>query len=86
MINNVDNGVMKAASFIPFTSPMAMFTRIALGHVEPYEIVISVAVLLISTVLIGYLAAAIYKIGVLMYGKPPKPKELMRALRGNRSK
>lgn len=86
MINNVDNGVMKAASFIPFTSPMAMFTRIALGHVEPYEIVISVAILLVSTVLIGYLAAAIYKIGVLMYGKPPKPKELIHALRGNRSK
>lgn len=86
MMNNVDNGVMKVASFIPFTSPMAMFTRIALGHVEPYEIVISVAVLLVSTILIGYLAAAIYKIGVLMYGKPPKPQELVRALRGNRSK
>lgn len=86
MMNNVDNGVMKAASFIPFTSPMAMFTRIALGHVEPYEIVISVVILLVSTVLIGYLAAAIYKIGVLMYGKPPKPQELVRALRGNRAK
>lgn len=86
MINNVDNGVMKAASFIPFTSPMAMFTRIALGSVQGYEIVISVVILLISTVLIGYLAAAIYKIGVLMYGKPPKPQELLRALRGNRAK
>lgn len=86
MMNDVDNGVMKAASFIPFTSPMAMFTRIALGHVESYEIVISVIVLIVSTVFIGYLAAAIYKIGVLMYGKPPKPQELVRALRGNREK
>lgn len=84
MINNVDSPLMKAASFIPFTSPMAMFTRIAMGNVSNTEIIISVAVLVVTTVLIGYLAAAIYKIGVLMYGKPPKMNELVRALKTNK--
>ncbi len=85
MMGNVDSTLMKVASFVPFTAPMAMFTRIAMGHVEPLEIGISVAILLLSTVGVGYLAAAIYKIGVLMYGKPPHFNELVRALRSNRA-
>lgn len=86
MMGNVDSTLMKVVSFIPFTSPMAMFTRIAMGSVSPVEIAISVIILIVTTVGIGYLAAAIYKIGVLMYGKPPKLNELFRALKNNRSK
>lgn len=86
MMGNVDSALMKAASFIPFTSPMAMFTRIAMGSVSPVEIVISVGILILTTVGIGYLAAAIYKIGVLMYGKPPKLNELFRALKNNKKR
>lgn len=86
MLGNVDSTLMKVASYIPFTSPLVMFTRIAMGHVEPVEIVISVAILLVSTVGVGYLAAAIYRIGVLMYGKPPKFNELLRALHNAKAK
>ncbi len=86
MVGNVDSTLMKVASYIPFTSPLAMFTRIAMGHVETVEIVISVAILLLSTVGVGFLAAAIYRIGVLMYGKPPKFNELLRALRNAKAK
>ncbi len=86
MLGSVDGLLMKIASFIPFSSPMAMFTRIAMGSVTNAEIVISVALLAASTVLIGYLAAAVYKVGVLMYGKPPKLNELVRALKTNKLK
>lgn len=86
MLSNVDSPLMKVASFFPLTSPMAMFTRIAMGNVPWYQILISVAILIASTVLIGYLAAAIYRIGVLMYGKPPKFNELSRALKNNKLK
>ncbi len=86
MLGNVDGPLMKIASFIPFSSPMAMFTRIAMGSVTNTEIIISVVILVVSTVLIGYLAAAIYKVGVLMYGKPPKLNELVRALKTNKIK
>ena len=74
----LDNGLMKAASFIPFTSPMAMFTRICMSTVPPFEIVLSVAILIASVILVGVLAARIYRIGVLMYGKPPKIGELLK--------
>ena len=75
---SLDGGVMKAASFIPFTSPMAMFTRICMSTVPPLEIALSVAILIASVVLVGILAARIYRIGVLMYGKPPKIGELLK--------
>lgn len=69
---NVDSALMKAASFVPFTSPMAMFTRIAMGEVAAVEIIISVMILIVSVAGIGILSAKIYKVGVLLYGKPPK--------------
>lgn len=86
MMSSADGVFVKVASFIPFSSPMAMFTRIAMGSVTSAEIAISVAILVVTTVLIGYLAAAIYKIGVLMYGKPPKLNELFRALENSKVK
>lgn len=78
----VDSPLMTACSFIPFTSPMAMFTRIAMSNVPSVEIIVSVVIAVVATVGIGILSAAIYRIGVLMYGKPPKPGELVRTLRG----
>lgn len=78
---NVDNILLKVLSFVPFSSPMAMFTRIAMNTAGTVEIIISVAVLVLSDILIGYLAVAIYRIGILMYGKPPKFNELIRALK-----
>lgn len=84
MLGNVDSPLMKIASFIPVTSPMAMFTRIAMGNVKPLEIAISIIILIATTVIMGYFGAAIYKIGVLMYGKPPKLNEVVRAVKNNK--
>ncbi|MBE6543281.1 MAG: ABC transporter permease [Ruminococcaceae bacterium] len=70
--NNVDSTLMKASSFIPFTSPMAMFARIAMSTVPTHEIVISIALLALSVVGVGYVSAKIYRTGVLLYGTPPK--------------
>ena len=85
MLGDVDSVLMRVASFVPFTSPMAMFTRICMGSVAPWEIVLSVALLVGSTIGIGYLAAAIYRVGVLMYGKPPKFMALVRAVQSDRA-
>lgn len=78
---NIDSVLMKVCSFVPFTSPMAMFTRIAMSTVPMHEIVISIVLLASSVVGIGYLAAKIYRIGVLLYGTPPKPSAIIKALR-----
>ena len=69
---NVNSVLMKICSYIPFTSPMAMFTRICMSTVARYEIFISIIILLGATVGIGVLSAKIYRVGVLLYGTPPK--------------
>lgn len=69
---SMDNAAMRICSYIPFTSPMAMFTRICMSTVAWYEIAASIAILVGSTVGIGILSAKIYRVGVLLYGTPPK--------------
>jgi len=77
---NVDTTIMKVCSYIPFTSPMSMFTRIAMSTVPWYEIAISIAILVGSTVGVGVLAAKIYRVGVLLYGTPPKIGAIIKAV------
>lgn len=78
---SVDNLVMVICSFVPFTSPMAMFTRIAMSTVPVYEILISIALLIASVLGIGVLSAKIYRVGVLLYGTPPKLGAILKAIR-----
>lgn len=78
---DVDNTLLKVCSYIPFTSPMAMFTRIAMSTVAWYEIAISIAVLVGSTVAVGFMAAKIYRVGVLLYGTTPKLGAVLKMIR-----
>ncbi len=77
----VDSAVMKILSFIPFCSPMAMFARIAMSSVNPVHIAISIAILVLSNIGIGYIAVLIYRMGILMYGKPPKFTQVLKQLK-----
>ena len=77
---NVDTTLMKICSYIPFISPMAMFTRICMSTVAWYEIAISIAVLIGSTVGIGFLSAKIYRVGVLLYGNKPKIGSILKEI------
>lgn len=77
---NVDNTIMTVCSYVPFTSPMAMFTRICMSTVPLYEILISIGILIASTFGIGVLSAKIYRVGVLMYGTTPKIGNIIRAV------
>jgi len=77
---NIDNTLMTVCSYIPFTSPMAMFTRICMSTVPLYEILISIAILIGSTVGIGVISAKIYRVGVLLYGTTPKLGAILKAV------
>ena len=77
---DVDNTLMIVCSYVPFTSPMSMFTRIAMSTVPWYEITASIALLMGSTALIGILSAKIYRVGVLMYGTTPKIRSIIKAV------
>lgn len=71
-----ESTMLLVSSFIPFISPMAMFVRIAMTEVPGWQIAISVAMMFVTIWATGWLAAKIYRIGILMYGKPPKIKDL----------
>lgn len=79
--DGVDTVLMKVCSFVPLTSPMAMFTRLAMSTVPAGEVALSVVILVASVFGIGVLAAKIYRVGVLLYGNRPSLRSLLRNLK-----
>jgi len=69
-------------SYIPFTSPYVMLARVCgEPNIPIWQVLLSIGILYVSTALAGLLSAKIYRIGVLMYGKPPSVKEVLAALK-----
>jgi ABC-2 type transport system permease protein len=68
-------------SMVPLVSPMLMFTRISTGDVPAWQIALSIGGSMLAIWGLTLLAGKLYRVGVLMYGKPPKPSEIWRALR-----
>lgn len=77
--SSVDSTLMKVCSFLPFSSPMAMFARICMSEVPAASIALSIGLLAAAVVFIGVLAAKIYRVGVLLYGTTPKLGEVVKA-------
>ncbi|MEJ6951859.1 ABC transporter permease, partial [Natronospora cellulosivora (SeqCode)] len=80
-MQNTEGILLRVASHIPFSSSMAMFVRISMGSVSTIEILLSLLILLVSTVLVGIVGAMIYRMGTLMYGNPVKLKDAIKLLR-----
>ncbi len=78
---NVDNAAITVMSFVPLTSPMAMFTRIAMGSVPFWQIAVCLAILAVTTVGVGVLSAKIYRTGVLLYGNKPGLVSVIKAMK-----
>ena len=77
----VDGALMRVCSYLPFSSSMAMIARIGMSSVPVWEIALSLAILLLCTLGTGIVGAKIYRVGVLLYGTPPKPSAIIKALR-----
>ena len=60
--------VLKVASFVPFSSPFAMIARYGVETVPVIEVIISAAILFVSTVLIAKFSIKVYKLGSFNYG------------------
>lgn len=63
---------------VPFWSPLLMPMRFVLGGATGIDVVISLAILVVSMLVVVRVAAKIYRVGVLMYGKRPSLRELIR--------
>lgn len=75
-----DSTLVFWGSMIPFTSPIVMMSRITNG-VPLWEIITSLSILYVSFIGAVWLSAKIYRIGILMYGKKPSWRELIKWLR-----
>ncbi len=78
---DVGSGVITALAQIPFFSPFMMLGRIALGGAEPWEIVLSLTLLVGSILVAVWVASRIYAAGVLLYGQRPSARIVWRLLR-----
>ena len=76
IINNPDSSLSVWLSMIPFTSPIAMMIRIPFGGVPAWQLVISMALMILGFLFTTWVAGRIYRVGILMYGKKASYKEL----------
>jgi ABC-2 type transport system permease protein len=82
ILNNPDGSMALALSMIPFTSPIAMPVRWAAAGVPGVQVLGSIALLAATVLAITWVAARVYRVGILMYGKKPGIRELVRWVRG----
>ena len=79
-MENPDGPLAFWCSMIPFTSPIVMMVRMPF-EVPLWQIVLSVGLLYICSIGFTWLSAKIYRVGILMYGKKPSIKEMIKWLR-----
>jgi ABC-2 type transport system permease protein len=70
-----DSALAVWLSIIPFTAPVAMMLRLPFG-VPDWQLAVSMVLMIVGFVFTTYVAARIYRVGVLMYGKKASFKEL----------
>lgn len=80
-LNDADGTIAFWLTIVPLSSPIAMPIRWGVSAVPIGELALSVALLALTTVGVTWVAARIYRVGILMYGKRPGLKELVRWVR-----
>ncbi|MBI4851824.1 MAG: ABC transporter permease [Acidobacteria bacterium] len=70
-----------ALSLVPFFGPILMFLRIAVQTPPFWQIALSLSLMVVTIIACSWLAAKIYRVGILMYGKRPNIPELIKWLK-----
>jgi len=68
-------------SFVPLIAPFVMFARIVVSDVPVWQIALSLAINIAATYGIAVLAGKIYRVGMLLYGRPPKFSQIWSVIR-----
>jgi ABC-2 type transport system permease protein len=72
--------LVRVASYVPFWSPFVMLTRLTIGRVEPWELVLSFGLLVASIPIVAWIAVRVYTAGVLLYGQRPGARQIVGAI------
>jgi ABC-2 type transport system permease protein len=78
---NPDGTLARVVSTLPFTAPIMMPLRMSVAPVSAIDIALALASVLLGVYVAVWLAARIYRVGLLMYGKRPSLSELSRWVR-----
>jgi len=78
LASNPDGPAAVLLSLFPPTAPMAMVLRVSVSHVPAMQIGLSLALLALADVAVLKGAGRIFRTGILMYGKPPRLREMLR--------
>lgn len=85
VFSNPNGPIAVAFSLFPLTSPIVMLMRlpwgIGEGGVPVWQLISSILILIATFIGIVWVAAKIYRVGILMYGKKPSYKELYKWLK-----
>ncbi|MBN1153450.1 ABC transporter permease [candidate division KSB1 bacterium] len=81
IIRNPNSQISVIISMIPFFAPLAMFTRISTLMPPFHEIMLSIALLLLTIILLIWIGGKIFRVGILMYGKRPTVPEILKWMR-----
>jgi ABC-2 type transport system permease protein len=81
IVTNPDGALAKGMSFFPFCTPLIMYMRLVVGKPGALQIGLSIAELILTIALVLWIAARIYRVGILMYGKKPNLPEILRWLK-----
>ena len=76
-IQNPESMMVKVMSYIPLTIPSMMLLRFKIAPVPLIDIIITLSIMFVSTIVTLKIAAKIFRIGILSYGKKPTIKELI---------
>ena len=80
-IQNPESMMVKVMSYIPLTIPSMMLLRFKIAPVPLIDIIITLFIMFVSTIITLKIAAKIFRIGILSYGKKPTIKELIHWLK-----
>jgi ABC-2 type transport system permease protein len=81
IIQHPEHVIVRIFTIFPLTSPIMVMMRLGLSEISAWELALSIGVLAISIVIAMWLAAKVFRMGLLMYGKRPSFKEIARAIR-----
>jgi ABC-2 type transport system permease protein len=81
LITNPSSTLARIVSQIPFCAPLLMNFRISLAMPQPWEIALSIGLIVITIAAVLWVSARIYRVGILMYGKKPNLPEIVRWLK-----
>ncbi len=73
--------VVTFLTLFPFTSPISVIMRVAWGSMPIEQIILSIVILLVTTIIVIWVSARIFRWALLLYGKRPSLRQIFSALR-----